>query len=53
MPRVATFAEIEPEFLAGVARIVWATVTTIDADGRPFSRLLHPRREKARTWKAS
>lgn len=42
MPRVSCFMEIEQEFHATAARIVWATVTTVDADGHPFSRILHP-----------
>lgn len=53
MPRVATFAEIEREFLDTTTRIVWATVTTVDADGRPFSRILHPIWEGATGWIAT
>jgi general stress protein 26 len=53
MPRVASFVEIEGEFPACTARIVWATVTTVDAAGRPFSRLLHPIWESAVGWIAT
>ena len=53
MPRVASFADIESDFLAVAGRIVWATVTTIDADGRPFSRVLHPIWEGRTGWIAT
>lgn len=53
MARVASFADIEEEFLATVARIVWATVTTVDADARPFSRILHPIWEGPTGWIAT
>ena len=53
MPRVGSFAEIEPDFLERVARIVWATVTTIDGEGRPFSRILHPIWEGQTGWIAT
>jgi len=53
MPRVTSFADIEPEFQATVSRVVWATVTTVDAAGRPFSRVLHPIWEGATGWIAT
>jgi general stress protein 26 len=53
MPRVASFAEIEQDFLAVAGRIVWATVTTVDAEGRPFSRVLHPIWEGSTGWIAT
>jgi hypothetical protein len=31
-----------PAFVEMAHRIVWATVATVDADGRPRSRILHP-----------
>jgi general stress protein 26 len=37
----ASFAEIEEEFIARVHRAVWCNVATVDARGRPRSRLLH------------
>jgi general stress protein 26 len=39
---VASFDEIAGEFQARVARIAWATVATIAADGSPRTRVLHP-----------
>lgn len=39
---VASFGEIEEEFMARVRRIVWCTVATVDRQGRPRSRILHP-----------
>ena len=34
--------EIAPAFVAIAHRIVWCTVATVDADGRPRTRILHP-----------
>lgn len=34
--------QIAPAFVGMAHSIVWATVTTVDADGRPRSRILHP-----------
>lgn len=45
-----TFAEIEPELMARVSRIVWCTVTTVDSKGRPRSRILHPMWEGSTAW---
>ncbi len=53
MSRVASFTEIESEFAATVSRVVWATVTTVDADGRPFSRILHPIWDGSTGWIAT
>jgi general stress protein 26 len=39
--RVASFAEIEFQFLARVNRMVWCTLATVDALGRPGSRVVH------------
>ena len=36
------FEDIAAEFDKRVRRIVWATVTTVDTQGRPRSRILHP-----------
>lgn len=35
-------AEIAPAFVEMAHRIVWATVASVDARGRPRSRILHP-----------
>ena len=50
---VTSFADIEAEFMARVSRIVWCTVATIDAQGRPRSRILHPLWEGATGWIAT
>ena len=39
---VTDFSEIAEEFDARVKKIVWCTVSTIDRQGRPRSRILHP-----------
>ena len=43
---VTSFAEISDEFFTRVNRVVWCNVATIDRQGRPRSRILHP------TWEA-
>ncbi|HSG90242.1 MAG TPA: pyridoxamine 5'-phosphate oxidase family protein [Pseudomonadales bacterium] len=35
-------SEIAPKFVAMAHRIVWCTAATVDAKGRPRSRVLHP-----------
>ncbi len=35
-------SEIAPQFVAIAHRIVWATVATVDAEGHPWTRILHP-----------
>ena len=42
MPDVAQFADIETEFIARVHRVVWCNMATVDAQGRPRSRIVHP-----------
>ncbi len=39
---LASFEQIQPDFEKAVRRIVWCTVTTVDAKGRPRGRILHP-----------
>ena len=53
MPRIRTvesLAEIEEEFVARAHEAVWCSVATVDARGRPRSRLLHPIWEGATGW---
>jgi general stress protein 26 len=50
---VASFAEIEEEFMARVRRIAWCTVATVDAKGRPRTRILHPIWEGSTGWIAT
>jgi general stress protein 26 len=47
---VASFAEIEDEFMARVRRIAWCTAATVDRKGRPRTRILHPIWEGATGW---
>jgi general stress protein 26 len=47
---VASFSEIEGEFMARVKRIVWCTVATVDTAGRPRTRILHPNWEGTTGW---
>ena len=36
------FSAIQADFLEFTSRIVWCTTTTVDGQGRPRSRVLHP-----------
>ena len=48
--RIAAFAEIEAEFVARAHRTVWCAAATVDARGRPTTRLLHPLWEGPTAW---
>ena len=50
---VASFSEIEEEFNKRVQRIVWCTAATVDRQGRPRTRILHPIWEGATGWIAT
>ncbi len=50
---VASFADIEEEFMARVRRIAWCTVATVDTKGRPRTRILHPIWEGSTGWIAT
>ena len=50
---IATFAEIEQEFLERIARMVWCNAATVDRHGRPRSRILHPIWDRSTGWIAS
>ncbi|MDH3641231.1 MAG: pyridoxamine 5'-phosphate oxidase family protein [Gammaproteobacteria bacterium] len=39
---VANFSDLRDKFKEITERIVWCTVTTMDGQGRPRSRILHP-----------
>ena len=39
---VTNFAEIEAEFIERVHTMVWCSAATVDRQGRPRSRILHP-----------
>ena len=48
--RVRHFSEIEEEFIRRVHGMVWCNVATVDARGRPRSRILHPIWEGSTGW---
>jgi hypothetical protein len=48
--RVNTFTEIEAEFIERAHRMVWCNVATVDASGRPRSRVVHTIWEGATGW---
>lgn len=50
---VATFAEIEPQFMERVRRIAWCTAATVDRKDRPRTRILHPIWEGTTGWIAT
>ena len=50
---VAHFSEIEEEFNKRVQRIVWCTAATVDRQGRPRTRILHPIWEGTTGWIAT
>ena len=47
---IETFAEIEAEFTQRVRAMVWCNMATIDRQGRPRSRVVHPIWEGALGW---
>jgi uncharacterized pyridoxamine 5'-phosphate oxidase family protein len=47
---IADFAEIEAEFSRRVAKMIWCSAATVDGQGRPRSRILHPLWEGATGW---
>jgi hypothetical protein len=53
MPDVQEFSEIEAEFIDRVHRVVWCNMATVDAHGRPRSRIVHPIWEGATGWIAT
>jgi general stress protein 26 len=48
-----SFSDVEEEFRARVARIVWCTLATVDRKGRPRTRILHPIWEGTTGWIAT
>jgi general stress protein 26 len=53
VPDVENFADIETEFSERVRRVVWCNVATVDAQGRPRSRIMHPIWEGTTGWIAT
>jgi uncharacterized pyridoxamine 5'-phosphate oxidase family protein len=50
---VARFSDIEEEFIRRVHTMVWCNAATIDRQGRPRSRILHPIWESKTGWVAT
>lgn len=50
---IAEFAQIEEKFRSIVDKIVWCNVCTVDRQGRPRSRMLHPIWEGSTGWIAT
>ena len=50
MPDVASFAEIADDFNAVVSKVIWPSMTTIDRQGRPRTRIVHPIWEASTGW---
>ena len=48
--KTAAFAEIEAEFIERAHSMVWCAVATVEANGRPRTRLLDPVWEGATAW---
>lgn len=53
MRTIGDFAEIEHEFVQRAHAAVWCNVATVDSQGRPRSRVLHPIWEGATGWIAT
>jgi general stress protein 26 len=49
----ASFADIEPEFIARAHRMVWCDMATVGRDGRPRTRIVHPVWEGETAWVTS
>jgi general stress protein 26 len=47
---VASFGEIEEEFMRRVRRTVWCSAATVDRKGRPRQRIVHPIWEGSTGW---
>ncbi len=45
-----SFAELQPAFEERVSRIVWCQMATVDRQGRPRMRLVHPVWEGTTAW---
>jgi len=50
---VSSFAEIEEEFIARVHSVIWCNMATVDRQGRPRSRIVHPIWDGAVGWSTS
>ena len=48
--RVATFADLQTEFLERVQQAVYCNMATIDFENRPRSRIVHPVWEESTGW---
>lgn len=50
---VKSFADIEEEFLRRVTQTVWCSMATVDRQGRPRQRIIHPIWEGSTGWIAT
>lgn len=50
MADVQSFDDIKDDFLKTVEKIVWCNVATVDTQGRPRSRVLHPMWDGSTGW---
>ncbi|HLY28385.1 MAG TPA: pyridoxamine 5'-phosphate oxidase family protein [Aggregatilineales bacterium] len=50
MIKIENLAEIQGEFVARAHSAIWCNVATVDAHGRPRSRILHPMWDGATGW---
>lgn len=48
--QLKNFSEIETDFIQRVHTMVWCNAATVDSQGRPRSRILHPIWEGATGW---
>jgi general stress protein 26 len=42
VPDVSSFSELAQEFDAVARKVIWPTMTTVDRQGRPRARIVHP-----------
>jgi general stress protein 26 len=48
--KAASLAEIEQDFVARAHKAIWCSMSTVDAQGRPRSRIIHPLWEGGTGW---
>lgn len=48
--RTHDFAKIQSELMARIEKMVWCNAATVDGQGRPRSRILHPLWEGSTAW---
>ncbi len=48
--KISTLSEIEQEFTERTRKVIWCNVATVDSQGRPRSRIMHPLWEGFTGW---